>query len=119
LFSSTLIRVKNISLVGQSLLGQRTPTHSKSTILVEGNTGDRNDLYLWHGGDTLIQAVAAVNPNTIVVVHAVGPVDVEAWVENKNGQDAINCIEVCSSLFLVTAIVWAGLPGQESGWYFL
>lgn len=54
-------------------------------ILVEGNVGDRNDLYVWHGGDALIQAVAAVNPNTVVVVHAVGQVDMEAWVEHQNG----------------------------------
>ena len=54
-------------------------------ILVEGNAGDRNDLHVWHGGDALIQAVASVNPNTVVVVHAVGQVDMEAWVENQNG----------------------------------
>ena len=86
-----------------------------STIIVEGNVGDRNDLYLWHGGDALIRAVAAANSNTVVVVHAVGQVDVEAWVENQNGQYTINSIEVYLSLFLVTAIIWAGLPGQESG----
>jgi len=86
-----------------------------SMIIVEGNAGDRNDLYVWHGGDALIRAVAAVNPNTVVVVHAVGQVDMEAWVENQNGQYATNSTEVCLTLFLVTAIIWAGLPGQESG----
>lgn len=100
------------------MLGQPTSAYSKSTILVEGNVGDRNDLYLWHGGDALIQAVTAVNPNTVVVVHAVGQVDMEAWVENPNGQYIIGSIEVCLPLFLVAAIVWAGLPGQESGRYF-
>ena len=86
-----------------------------STIIVEGNAGDRNDLYLWHGGDALIQAVAAVNSNTVVVVHAVGPVDMETWVENPNSQYTTNSTEVCLPLFLVSAIIWAGLPGQESG----
>jgi beta-glucosidase len=41
---------------------------------VVGNMGDRNDLNLWWDGSSLIEAVAAVNPNTIVVIHSVGPV---------------------------------------------
>jgi hypothetical protein len=36
--------------------------------------GDRNDLALWWDGGKMIQAVAAVNKNTIVVIHSVGPV---------------------------------------------
>jgi hypothetical protein len=80
-----LIQVKAISPVCQYPSEPPTPAYSRSTILVEGNAGDRNDLYLWHGGDALIQAVTAVNPNTVVVVHAVGQVDMEAWVENQNG----------------------------------
>jgi beta-glucosidase len=42
--------------------------------IVVGNMGDRNDLKLWWDGKSLIEAVAAVNPNTIVVIHSVGPV---------------------------------------------
>nr|QDK64609.1 beta-glucosidase 7 [Ganoderma lucidum] len=49
--------------------------------------------------DALINAVAVVNNNTVVVVHSVGPAIVEPWIENPN----------------VTAVLWAGLPGQESG----
>lgn len=45
-----------------------------------------------------IKTVADINPRTVVVVHAVGPVDME-WSKHPN----------------ITAIVWAGLPGQESG----
>lgn len=60
-------------------------------ITVEGNAGDRNDLNAWHSGNAvrraffllvafsklivreqLVAAVAAVNPNTIVVIHSVG-----------------------------------------------
>ncbi|KZV61087.1 glycoside hydrolase family 3 protein [Peniophora sp. CONT] len=68
-------------------------------ITVEGNPGDRNNLTAWHNGDDLVQAVASVNPNTIVVVHSVGPLIIEPWVENPN----------------VTAILWAGVSGPETG----
>ncbi|KAH9921655.1 beta-glucosidase [Fomitopsis serialis] len=68
-------------------------------ITVDGNLGDRNNLSLWHNADNLINAVAAQNPNTIVIAHSVGPSIIEPWVENPN----------------VTAIVWAGAPGQEAG----
>ncbi|KIW73191.1 hypothetical protein, variant [Phialophora macrospora] len=68
-------------------------------ITIDGNTGDRNNLTLWGGGDRLINNVTTYNNNTIVVLHTVGPVNVSAWYDNEN----------------VTAIIWAGLPGQESG----
>lgn len=42
--------------------------------VVVGNTGDRNDLALWWKGGSMIEAVAAVNNNTIAVIHSVGPV---------------------------------------------
>ncbi|KAI2602661.1 glycoside hydrolase family 3 protein [Hypoxylon sp. NC1633] len=66
---------------------------------LDGNFGDRNNLTLWKGGDELIQAVASVNPNTVVVIHSVGPVLIDHIKMNPN----------------VSAILWAGLPGQESG----
>ncbi|KAF7335801.1 Fn3-like domain-containing protein [Mycena venus] len=65
----------------------------------DGNAGDRNNLTLWHSGDDLITNVAASCANTIVVQHVVGPVLVEAWIDHPN----------------VTAVLHAGLPGQESG----
>ena len=71
----------------------------EEAFTVDGNVGDRKNLTLWGNGENLINAVAAVNPNTVVVVHSVGPVIVEPWIENPN----------------VTAVLWAGLPGQESG----
>ncbi|EJD04021.1 uncharacterized protein FOMMEDRAFT_187156 [Fomitiporia mediterranea MF3/22] len=76
-----------------------TADSGEAYITVEGNEGDRNDLFAWHEGDALVQAVSSVNNNTIVVVNSVGPIITEAWVTNEN----------------VTAIVWAGLPGQEAG----
>lgn len=68
-------------------------------IDVDGNAGDRKNLTLWKNGDDLIRNVSAVNPNTVVVIHSVGPVLVTDWYRNPN----------------ITAIVWAGAPGQESG----
>ncbi|ORY98029.1 beta-glucosidase [Syncephalastrum racemosum] len=67
-------------------------------ISVDGNVGDRNNLTLWHNGDNLIKAVADANENTVVVIHAVGPV-LMPWIDHPN----------------IKAVVWPGLPGQESG----
>ncbi|EJD54489.1 glycoside hydrolase family 3 protein [Auricularia subglabra TFB-10046 SS5] len=63
------------------------------------NQGDRLNISAWNNGDKLILAVAAQNPNTVVVVHSVGPMNVEAWINHPN----------------VTAVVWAGVVGQEVG----
>ncbi|KAG8999858.1 hypothetical protein FRB94_005883 [Tulasnella sp. JGI-2019a] len=68
-------------------------------ITVEGNAGDRNDLNAWHSGSALVQAVASVNSNTMVVVNSVGPIIMESWITNAN----------------ITAVLWAGLQGQEAG----
>ena len=68
-------------------------------IIVDGNQGDRNNLTLWQGGDNLIQNVSSLCNNTIVVVHSVGAVLLADYQSNPN----------------ITAILWAGIPGQESG----
>lgn len=68
-------------------------------INVDGNEGDRNNLTFWNNGDNLVQAAAANCSNVIVVAHSVGPNIVESWIEHQN----------------ITALLWAGLPGQESG----
>ncbi|KAK5125392.1 hypothetical protein LTR85_000501 [Meristemomyces frigidus] len=68
-------------------------------IVVDDNEGDRNNLTLWQNGDSLIRNVTTFCNNTIVVMHTVGPVLVDSFYDNEN----------------VTAIIWAGLPGQESG----
>jgi beta-glucosidase-like glycosyl hydrolase len=68
-----------------------------------GIRGDRNDLNLQKGGDKLIKAVAqncgGGQGDTVVVIHAVGPVIVEAWADLPG----------------VKAIILANLPGEESG----
>jgi len=68
-------------------------------ISVDGNEGDRNNLTLWHSGDALIKNVSSLCNNTIVVIHSTGPVLVTDWYNSTN----------------VTAILWAGVPGEESG----
>ncbi|KAH6658096.1 glycoside hydrolase superfamily [Truncatella angustata] len=68
-------------------------------IAVDGNEGDRKNLTLWGNGDEIIKNVSAVCNNTIVVIHSVGPTLVTDWYDSPN----------------ITAIIWAGLPGQESG----
>ena len=65
----------------------------------ENVRGDRNDLNLQKDGDALIQAVASSCPNTVVIIHSVGAVMVEEWADHPH----------------VKAIVFAHLPGQESG----
>lgn len=53
-------------------------------------------LHLVHGHDELIQRIAAVNPNTIVVLHNTDPV-VMPWLD------------------AVSSVLWMGHPGQEGG----
>ncbi|EEB99923.1 hypothetical protein MPER_00267 [Moniliophthora perniciosa FA553] len=60
--------------------------------------GDRNDLDLWWKGGSLVEAVAAVNNNTIVVVHSVGPVNLQ-WANHPN----------------ISSVIYAGAPGEQTG----
>lgn len=68
-------------------------------LTVDGNLGDRNNLTLWNNGDILIQNVSALCNNTIIVIHSVGPVLLADYPDHPN----------------ITAILWAGLPGEQSG----
>ncbi|KAK3396674.1 glycoside hydrolase superfamily [Sordaria brevicollis] len=65
--------------------------------------GDRPDLFLQKNGDGLIQTVAAQCgggfSDVVVVIHSVGPVVMEAWID----------------LPQVKGVVFANLPGEESG----
>ena len=74
----------------------------------DGISGDRPDLFPQKGGDHLVQDVARrcgtgrsriTKGKTIVVVHSVGPVIVERWIDMPG----------------VKALLFAHLPGQESG----
>ena len=68
-------------------------------IAVDGNVGDRNNLTFWRGGDGLIRNISQICNNTIVVMHTVGPVLLSNYSSNPN----------------ITAILWAGVPGEQSG----
>lgn len=66
-------------------------------------SGDRPNISLQKGGDDLIINVAGNcgggSGDVIVVIHAVGPVKMEKWIDISN----------------VKAVLFANLPGQESG----
>ncbi len=106
-----------------TVLENKLPLHERPTLLKEhdlcivfansdagegftfwhGVHGDRNDLRLQKGGDALVERVAKECGNgqgkTIVVIHSVGPVVLERWIDLPG----------------IKAVVWANLPGQESG----
>ena len=63
---------------------------------VENTKGDRPDLKSWHGGDFLVESVAKVNKNTIVIINAPATVNVP-WLDQVKG------------------VIFAGFPGAESG----
>ncbi|KAJ5776546.1 uncharacterized protein N7511_001557 [Penicillium nucicola] len=70
-------------------------------ITVDGNPGDRTNagLNAWHNGDDLVKDAAKKFSNVVVIIHTVGPILMEEWIE----------------LDSVKAVVVAHLPGQEAG----
>jgi hypothetical protein len=72
-------------------------------IASDGIRGDRNDLFLQKGGEELVLEVAnncgGGSGSTVVIVHAVGPVVMDKWIEHDG----------------IKAVLAANLPGQESG----
>ncbi|KAI9376199.1 putative beta-glucosidase F [Aspergillus egyptiacus] len=70
-------------------------------ITVEGNPGDRtvSGLHAWHNGDDLVKAAAEKFSQVVVVIHTVGPIILEEWID----------------LDPVKAVLVAHLPGQEAG----
>ncbi|GLB44240.1 putative glycoside hydrolase family 3 protein [Lyophyllum shimeji] len=87
----------NLPRAGNMAIGNSAAIVFVNSDSSEGS--DRTNLTAWHGGDNLILSVAAQNNNTIVVVHSVGQLIVEPWIDHPN----------------VTAVLWAGAPGQEAG----
>ena len=73
----------------------------ENSFTVEGNNGDRNSALeaAWHGGDALVESTAAQYSNVVVVVHTVGPINMEGWIDLPS----------------VKAVLVAHLPGQEAG----
>ncbi|KAH7236732.1 glycosyl hydrolase family 3 N terminal domain-containing protein [Fusarium redolens] len=78
-----------------------TSDSGENQYTVEGNNGDRNadKLNVWHNGDALIKAAADKYKNVVVVIHTVGPVLVDQWIDLPS----------------VKAVLVAHLPGQEAG----
>ena len=64
---------------------------------VENTIGDRPDLDLWHGANTLIENIINVNENIIVVINAPAVVNLP-WLDK------------------VKAVIFLGFPGAESGY---
>ena len=65
-------------------------------VVLENSKGDREDLNVWYGGNELIEKVAEVNKNVIVVINAPAVVNVP-WLDK------------------VKALVFTGFAGAESG----
>ncbi|KAK7749771.1 hypothetical protein SLS53_000350 [Cytospora paraplurivora] len=78
-----------------------TSDSGENSYTVELNAGDRSNsgLVSWHDGDKLVKAAAAKYSSVVVVVHTVGPIVVEPWID----------------LDSVKAVLFAYLPGQEAG----
>ncbi|KAJ7492261.1 glycoside hydrolase family 3 C-terminal domain-containing protein [Mycena latifolia] len=91
--------LNNWDLAAAALQASRSETALVFLNAYAKEGGDRHNLTSYSNGDELVKAVAAVNNNTIVVMHIPGPVIVEPWIDHVN----------------VTAVVIAHLPGQESG----
>lgn len=70
-------------------------------ITVKSNPGDRTTagLNAWYGGDDLVVDAAAKYSTVIVVIHTVGPILMEEWIDLPS----------------VKAVLVAHLPGQEAG----
>nr|OQO20788.1 hypothetical protein B0A51_11194 [Rachicladosporium sp. CCFEE 5018] len=68
-------------------------------VNIENNFGDRKNLTLWQGADAMIGNVSKNCNNTVLVIHSVGAVEIEQYKQHPN----------------ITAILWAGLPGEQSG----
>jgi beta-glucosidase len=76
--------LENWDLASAALQASRSETALVfiSAYAVEGT--DRFNLSAYSNGNALVKAVAAVNNNTIVVLHIPGPVIVEEWIEHEN-----------------------------------
>ncbi|EFQ29728.1 glycosyl hydrolase family 3 N terminal domain-containing protein [Colletotrichum graminicola M1.001] len=73
----------------------------ENSYTVEGNAGDRSStgLNAYYNGDQLVKDAAAKYQNVVVVIHTVGPVLVDEWIDLPS----------------VKSVLVAHLPGQEAG----
>lgn len=89
----TLIALSSVALVFVNA------NSGEGFLSVEGNNGDRNNMTLWRNGENVIKTASQHCNNTIVIIHSPNSVLIGDWYQNPN----------------ITGIIWAGLPGQESG----
>ncbi|KGO73250.1 Glycoside hydrolase, superfamily [Penicillium italicum] len=72
-------------------------------IRSDGIDADRNDLFLQKNGTQLVEDVAkhcgSGQGKTVVIVHSIGPIVMESWIDLPG----------------VHAVLYANLPGEESG----
>ena len=73
-------------------------TSGEEFVVLKQSIGDRKDLELWYNASKLIEEVANVNSNVIVVINAPATVNLP-WLNNPN----------------VKAVIFSGFPGSESG----
>lgn len=92
-------------LSGGTSLRQNIPSYATGAEVCiaflnafSGEGSDRTELRNTEQ-DSLVNTVAANCVNTVVVINTVGPYILDSWIENEN----------------VTAVVYGGLLGQESG----
>jgi beta-glucosidase len=71
-------------------------TSGEEFVVLNQSIGDRRDLDLWYEANELIEEVAKVNNNTIVVINAPATVNLP-WLDK------------------VKAVIFSGFPGSESG----
>ncbi|KAI0192177.1 beta-glucosidase-like protein [Astrocystis sublimbata] len=73
----------------------------ENSYTAENNHGDRDSdgLSAWHKGDELVKKAAETYDQVVVVVHTVGPIIMEPWIDMPS----------------VKAVLVAHLPGQEAG----
>ncbi|WQF79559.1 Putative glycoside hydrolase, family 3, glycoside hydrolase family 3 domain, immunoglobulin [Colletotrichum destructivum] len=78
-----------------------TSDSGENQYTVEGNNGDRSSsgLNAWHNGNKLVKDAAAKYQNVVVVIHTVGPILVDEWIDLPS----------------VKSVLVAHLPGQEAG----
>ncbi|KAL0943662.1 beta-glucosidase F [Colletotrichum truncatum] len=78
-----------------------TSDSGENQYVVEGNNGDRSasGLNAWHNGNKLVKDAAAKYANVVVVIHTVGPILVDEWIDLPS----------------VKSVLVAHLPGQEAG----
>ena len=71
----------------------------------------RKNLTAWAGGDNLVLAVAAQNNNTIVIVHSVGPLILEPWINHPN-VTAVSFFPICR--YFISLCHYLGCLGRSA-----